>query len=291
MTERGYTRWLDKALVCAARGALELSVELEEAAKNSRQAAGNLLAQLMSGEEREAFSMARYSASVCEAEAKRGLRRWEKEWFAATLPVPPARVLVAACGTGREVIALLDQGYEIDAFDGAERALDVAKKECGQRARIVQATYRDLVLASQGDETNPLTNFTRTRYSAVLLGWGSLTHVSGQSERGKVLRACAALTEGPILMSFFSAPSAEQSKSEADRWVRWGRALGRKFARGNGPAYVDFSPWGGFAEYLTKEELALHGAALLRRVEWDEGNSASFPHVTLRPSLAQPTNS
>lgn len=276
--------WIDKALRSIARGALEVSTGLEEAGKKSRQAAGNLLAQLMSAEEREAFSMARYSANVWEPEAKRGLRAWEREWFSSTLPEPPARLLVAACGTGREMMALLDQGYEIDAFDGAEHALSVAKKECGRRARVVTATYRDLVAATLDGATNQLEAFARTNYSAVLLGWGSLTHVSGLTERGRVLQACASLTDGPILTSFFSAPVAEQKNAEADSWVQRGRALGRNFGRGNGPAYVEFSHWGGFAEYLTKEELALHGAALRRHVEWDEGNSITFPHVTLRLS-------
>jgi hypothetical protein len=108
-----------------------------------------------------------------------------------------------------------------------------------------------------------------------------LTHVSGQAERGQLLTACAALTDGPILTSFFSAPHVEQQQAETDPWVQRGRKLGSKLGRGNGPAYVDFSHWGGFAEYLTKEELALHGAVLRRRIEWDEGNSAGFPHVTL----------
>lgn len=281
MTQLHRFWWLDWALRGIARGALEVSAQVEEAAKNSRQKTGNFLAQLMSAEEREAFSMARYSANVWEPEAKRGLRAWEKEWFSCSLPEPPARLLVAACGTGREMAALLDQGYEVDAFDGAERALSVAKKECGHAARVVMATYRDFVAATLDGATNQLKEFTQTRYSAVLLGWGSLTHVSGPTERGRVLKACASLTDGPILTSFYSAPAAEQDQCEADRWVQRGRALGRKFGRGNGPAYVEFSHWGGFAEYLTKEELARHGAALRRHVEWDEGNSVSFPHVTL----------
>lgn len=281
MTGENTSGALNAALRALGQAALKMSDELEQAAKSTRHIAGSILAQLMTPDERESFSMKRYSASVWAPEARRGLRTWEKEWFSRTLPGPPARLLVGACGTGREVVALAHLGYEVDAFDGAQGALEVAKRECPQSARITQATYRDLVAATLRGETNSLALFTRERYAAVLLGWGSLTHVSGPTARREVLRACAALTDGPILLSFFSTTQKDQSAAEGDRWVRLGKRLGRAISRGNGPSPVDFSSWGGFAEYLTKEELAGHGATLRRRVEWDESNSVDFPHVTL----------
>lgn len=281
MIDERANRWLDASLRTFGRTALKMSDELEHAAKRTRHIAGNLLAQMMSAEERESFSLNRYSASVWAPEAHRGLRPWEKEWFSRTLPNPPSRILVGACGTGREVLALARLGYTVDAFDGARGALEIAKKECPKSAHITQGTYRDLVAATLGSEGNQLEAFAKERYAAVLLGWGSLTHVSGFFARRDVLKACAALTEGPILLSFFSTTARDQSVAEADRWVRLGRTIGRVMSRGNGPIPVEFSSWGGFAEYLTKEELARHGALLCRRVEWDEGNSVDFPHVTL----------
>lgn len=285
MTDDKTLRTLGLALRTLGRTALRVSDDLENAAKETRRVVGNLLAQLMTQDEREAFSMDRYSESVWAPEAHRGLRTWEKEWFARTLPPPPGRILVAACGTGREVLPLLSQGYKVDAFDGAEGALSVAKAECKESARIEKATYRDFVAATLHGEENQLHSFATARYDAVLLGWGSLTHVSGTKSRGEVLKACAALTSGPILLSFFSTNHKEQADAATDRWVRLGRRLGRTLSRESGPALVEFSSWGGFAEYLTKEEIALHGATLGRRVEWDEGNAVSFPHVTFHASV------
>jgi hypothetical protein len=50
---------------------------------------------------------------------------WERTWFEALLPQPPARILVGGCGTGCEVRALLDRGYEVWAFDPSAAALNV----------------------------------------------------------------------------------------------------------------------------------------------------------------------
>ncbi len=274
-------RPLDTPLALLARGILEVAHQLSEAGTKTRTAAGNFFAQVLTPEEREAFSMARYSASVWEPEADSGLRKWEEAWFQDMLPKAPARLLVAACGTGREVAALTKQGYQIDAFDGAPRALEVARRVCPNHTRLFEATYRDLADAVFTGKETPLTPLAHASYDAIVLGWGSLTHVAGRSERLRVLRACAALTDGPILCSFYAAPRGEQEKSNGDRWVRLGRWCGKSLGRSEGPAFVELSHWGGFAEFLTKEELALHGAALGRKVEWDEGNSASFPHVTL----------
>jgi hypothetical protein len=63
--------------------------------------------------------------------------------------------------------------------------------------------------------------------------------------------------------------------------IEFGRTVARMCGRDpSGPELVEFSDWGGFAEYITREEVALHGAALGRNVEWNEGGSAPFPFVT-----------
>ena len=48
-----------------------------------------------------------------------GLYQAEEAWLARNLPPPPCHVLVGACGTGREAIALAARGYHVDAFEPA----------------------------------------------------------------------------------------------------------------------------------------------------------------------------
>ena len=41
------------------------------------------------------------------------LHDWERKWFSDSLPAPPQKVLVAACGAGTELKELLEMGYEV----------------------------------------------------------------------------------------------------------------------------------------------------------------------------------
>jgi hypothetical protein len=85
------------------------------------------------------------------------------------------------------------------------------------------------------------------------------------------------MTDGPILASFYS-----DSKKPPSRAARWGKHVAKRLGRvGDGPSPVEFSHWGGFAEYVTKEEMAAHAASLRRNVNWLEGGTIPFPCVTL----------
>lgn len=258
---------------------LDFSRALETLAKDSRTFVGDFLAQVMTPEEREQLSLERYSQSTKEPKPGQALRTWEEAWLEEDLPPAPGSILLPGCGAGRELVPLIERGYEIYAFDGARGAVDLAKRLAGARAEVVQATFDDLVRAAQGDASSPLFGLTRRKFSSVLLGWGSITHCAGASRRRAVLRACCAFTGGPILASFYS--KAPEPLSRAGRWGRRvSQALGRD---GDGPSPVQFSHWGGFAEYITKEELAGHAAAIGRDVKWSEGGAIPFPHVTLTP--------
>jgi SAM-dependent methyltransferase len=260
-----------------ALGALTVSDSLEKWGAATRLEAGRFLSQVMRPEEREQLSLERYSASAWAPAAQRGLRAWESDWFKRELPHAPAHLLVAGCGTGREVLPLLKDGYQITAFDGAPGPLKVAQELCANRAVVAEG--------SGGGALAPLLG---KKFDAIILGWGSLTHVAGVKERGRVLRACSALTGGPLLTSFYSLELGEMKTHDTKWATRLGRTLGRNLrALDVGPSVVEFSDWGGFAEYLTREELAQHGAALGRDVDWNEGGDIPFPFVTLRPRKKQ----
>lgn len=273
------SRIADAVLTWIGRTTLDTSRSLEAFSKDARTFVGDFLAQVMTPEQRELLSLERYSLSAWEPKPNQPLRAWEDTWFTEDLPPAPASILLPGCGSGRELIPLLDKGYEVLAFDGAPGALEIAKRLARGRAEVSCATFDDLVNAASGDRSSPLAGVVDREFSAVLLGWGALTHCAGAQRRRAVLRACCSITAGPVLASFYS-----RSPEPLSRAGRWGRTTARKLGRQDpGPSPVEFSHWGGFAEYITKEEIAGHAASLNRDVKWSEGGSIPFPHITLTP--------
>jgi len=206
-----------------------------------------------------------------------GLQQWERRWFERDLPEAPARVLVPAAGAGRECLALLDAGYEVDAFDPSPKAVRRAQSSFAGRARIAQASYSDL----GGSKLS----FLHPSYDAVLLGWGSLSHVIGPDERSTLFRAVDRLAgNGVVLASFYLAGSKPR---QVGRAVRVGAALGNIVGerRATNPEPVEFTHWGGFIRAFAPEEIEALAASVDRRVDWHHGEGTPrMPHVTLRPS-------
>lgn len=74
-----------------------------------------------------------------------GLFGWEKEWFAADLPSPPARILIGGAGSGREIAPLEAAGYKILAFDPAPNFVRHARSLASIEAvEFVEASYENL---------------------------------------------------------------------------------------------------------------------------------------------------
>jgi hypothetical protein len=154
------------------------------------------------------------------------LDHWEAEWYAASLPPAPARVLVTAAGTGREVAGLRRLGYSVDAFEPAPGQAALIGADEGDV--VLDATYDDLVRAWRGDAASPAAPLIARTYDAVILGWGSYTHVFEPGAQADVLAACDAICpEGPILASFWAAVAAPWQ----GRAHRVGRRLGTGIAR------------------------------------------------------------
>lgn len=215
------------------------------------------------------------------------LAPWEREWFEHVLPTAPARVLLGAAGDGREAQWLLEAGYTVDAFEpSAKHARELSRSLSG-RAETERASYEELIAAAGGAQ-NALRPWTLRRYDAVILGWGSFTHVIDPGDHARLLSVCDMLApEGPILASFWlhvegGAPMRSRARALG---ATMGKRLGR--IRGTDERVPDgelFRTHCGFIYEFTRSEIEAHAAAIGRSVEWGE---YGYPHVTLVKSPAR----
>lgn len=131
---------------------------------------------------------------VDEAYNRSGLSPWEQSAIDRWFP-PGCRVTVVGAGGGREVLALLDQGYDAIGFEPHPdlAAFGARLTEQAGHGRRVQVCSRDGWPA------------TAPKADAVVVGWGAYMLMPGRDRRIAFLRAAAASLPpgGPVLLSFF----------------------------------------------------------------------------------------
>jgi SAM-dependent methyltransferase len=231
---------------------------------------GELLVEALSPDERRAVTIAVYDGSPFYDDT--ALDGWEAAWFERDLPPAPARVLVGACGTGREVAALVARGYAVDGFDPAATPLALARKRL-PGARFADLAYEDVARDGLPAGWGP--------YDAVLLGAGSFSHLVGDAARRALLAALdRACPEGPLLASFWlDEPEAASRTARAARRV--GVVIGRlrRFPADH-DACARWEPTAGFYEAYTPDRIEAFAAAIGRTVRWG-GPPEAYPHATL----------
>jgi hypothetical protein len=209
-----------------------------------------------------------------------GLFAWERVWYQRDLPPPPAHVLVGGCGSGREMLALIDAGYEVSGFEPTARLYGSARLRLHSTARIWQLRYEDLVSSRARDLVS------RAPYAAVILGWTSFSHVIDAAMRARVIETLRDLCPtGPLLLSFHQAPRHERSqpRKTLERRARsLGRAVGwlRRVPRPVGTPPV-FLPHCGFIHRFTDLEIEHLARLIGRRVSWGDDLRAC-PHCSFQ---------
>ncbi len=241
-----------------------------------------LMCQALDTDEQSAISIEAYHESLSPRTATGGLFDWEESWFAREMPGPETqpRILVAAAGAGREARALELQGYRLCVMEPAPDPLDQCRQHLGDDSLIVGASFSELCDAVIDGDDNPAATLVM-QYDAILLGWGSLTHVLSEQDRIRLMQCCDSLTNGPILASFFMDSHAVP-RQQRGIMVSMGRGLGKliRRVRGLGPAEpVEFTDWGGFLRHFTPMELDVLAASVGRVVRWQQ--EGGFPHATL----------
>lgn len=211
---------------------------------------------------------------------------WEADWLAADLPPSPARLLVGGAGSGREVGPLLYDGHEVVAFDPAPsyvRSAQASLPEGGLLAYEVGG-YEDLL---RPEHPLAMTAALHGPYDAVLLGWGSFTHVASARDRQQVLRALRLLCpQGPLLMSFWLRHEAGQTSRSRPFRAGWtlGSLLRGGVPHGPPPPGDEMHAHAGFGHRFTCREIRdlAHGAGY--RLRLAPSREQPYAHATLVPA-------
>ncbi len=158
------------------------------------------------------------SRYVDEAYNSSGLRDWEREMIDTHFP-ESGRVVVTAAGGGREVLALLERGYDAVGYEPNEQlvtagAAFLERRGHEDRLRVVD---RDVFPPDAG------------RCDAVVVGWGSYMLIPGRARRVEFLRAARRRLSdgGPILLSFYVRAPEVRSFLTIARAANFARRLRR----------------------------------------------------------------
>ena len=146
---------------------------------------------------------------------ERGLFDWERraveDHFA-----PGGRVVVTACGGGREVLGLLEAGFDAHGREPHPELAAYANRFLAERG------HPGRVAASERDEFPP----GAERLDGVVVGWGAYSLMHGGGTRRRFLAAARAALEedAPVLISFFD-------RDQDRRELRWTAAVANVLRR------------------------------------------------------------
>jgi len=152
---------------------------------------------LMSNEQLERLTEQRYLRQSAhysrESHLNSGLLIWEREAIRRYFP-QKGRILVAAAGAGREMIALADSGFTVDGFDCC--APLVESGNCALRKHHVDAK---LVYAPPSTVPG-----CGSHYDAVLVGFSGYMYIPGRARRIRFLRGLREFLDpgAPVMASF-----------------------------------------------------------------------------------------
>ena len=158
-----------------------------------------------------------------------GLFDWEEDAVRRYFPAPPARVLVGGAGGGREPFALLDKGYAVVAFDPAGPLVrGMAAAAPGGQLRAYCGSYSSLPMLRDADGKEIVDLRREPPFDAAIVGWSSFSHLRSDGERVETLRAFGALTNGPILVSYFPDPAPADTAASGGMLRQWLRRRARR---------------------------------------------------------------
>jgi hypothetical protein len=183
---------------------------------------------------------------------KRGLFEWERSAFEEYFPAGASIGLMAA-GGGREVLALRNMSFEVEAWECQPHLIDAANELLVAEGFEPSVTYapRNAVIAG-----------TKI-YDALVIGWSTYTLIPGRSRRITLLRELRTKVKAgsPMLLSFFARrPGGVQFRIMAGLGNVGRRLLGRERLEEGDALEPNFAHW--FLEEEIASELAEGGFEL-----------------------------
>jgi hypothetical protein len=145
-----------------------------------------------------------------------GLFPWERETIDRFFR-PGSKILVAACGGGREMIGLHGLGFQADGFDCTPCLVETSQRllqELGISSNVMLCPPND---APQG----------LMPYDSLIVGWTAYMHIPGSARRIAFLRKIRASVpiEAPILASFWVKEGESPDAGRVFRLAKWLRSL------------------------------------------------------------------
>lgn len=127
-----------------------------------------------------------------EAHALSGLMPWEQEFYGRVLK-PDDDILVVGCGTGRDMIALLRAGYQVEGLEPAARAAAMARAmllKAGLDARLTIGLIEGTTIPKAFD--------------VFIFSWFCYTYIPQRADRVAVLSAVRERLKpgGRVLISY-----------------------------------------------------------------------------------------
>jgi hypothetical protein len=183
-----------------------------------------------------------------DAYNRRGLWHWEQEFVDSYL-TGCRRVAVTGAGGGREVLALLRQGFDVVGYEPNANLVRVGNELLADEG--LPACLRVAPRSGWPEEPD-------AAFDAVIVGWGSYTHIRGRQVR------IAFLTEarrrmpdgGPLLASFWDRTVSARYYRTISRVGNVLRRLRRDRLLDQGDALGEM-----FVHFFDRDEIAREFAA------------------------------
>ena len=189
-------------------------------------------------EQRYANSFASYAE---ESYVNSGLFIWEREAIQRYFPAG-GHILVAAAGAGREMIALANEGFQVDGFDCCAPLVKWGREELMKHGIHARLDYAPPSTLPECDG----------RHDAVLVGFSGYMYIPGRDRRISFLRDLSRCLnqDAPIMLSFMEGENGRRRVWTA----RIGTAI-RKLRRLN-PVEEGDSLKDGFQHHFVREEIS-----------------------------------
>ena len=203
---------------------------------------------------------------------KSGLSNWEEN-AVYTYFKECKSILVGACGGGREIIALVGMGFQVDGFECSDKLV-----ECSEQALKNEGIDARVYPSPPNQVPSEL-----GKYDGLILGWGAYMHILGREERIRFLKQFRLHIKenGPLLLSFFARDKSKQY----ERTYKVARFVGY-LTRNSDSIELGDTIHGSFDHFFTKEEveneLNQAGFEMICYSDAYYSDETSYPHAVAK---------